>query len=171
MNKIKRYINEYLLPIIFVSFMMTVFALFEIYFSNKDYFFFDGTEMIAFSALAFVFMFCLLALFLFITYLCSEKTCATVAAIGFGIAMVLYIQGNFFKNDYGVLDGNQIKWEEYRLDGFISVSMFILFIVVMIIVERKAEREILKDYQVWINIYNVDPVNNADNIVYQQEWT
>ncbi|MCR4754352.1 MAG: hypothetical protein K5868_02360 [Lachnospiraceae bacterium] len=141
MNKIKGYINEYLLLVIFASFMMAVFALFEIYFSNKDYFFFDGTEMIAFSALAFAFMFCLLALFLFVTYLCSEKTCAIVAAIGFGIAMALYIQGNFLKNDYGVLDGNQIKWEEYCLDGFISVSMFILLIVVMIIVERKVERE------------------------------
>lgn len=127
--------------------------------------------MIAFSVLAFALIFCLLAVFLFIMYLCSEKICAIMSSIGFGMAMALYIQGNIFKNDYGVLDGNQIKWEEYRLDGFISVSMFILFIVVMIIVERKAEREILKDYQVWINIYNVDPVNNADNIVYQQEWT
>lgn len=32
MNSIKRFINEYLLPIIFVAFMMAIFALFEIYY-------------------------------------------------------------------------------------------------------------------------------------------
>ncbi len=141
MNSIKRFTNEYLLPIIFVSFMMAVFALFEIYFSNKDYFFFDGTEMITFSALTFIAMLGALTMVLFSIYLCSEKVCAIVTAIGFGIAIALYIQGNFFKNDYGVLDGNQIKWEDYRIDGIISVLMFILFIVAMIIVERRTERE------------------------------
>ncbi len=53
-----------------------------------------------------------------------------VVFILFCLALAFYIQGNFIKSDYGVLNGKEIDWSLYRTDGYISIALFSVLLAV-----------------------------------------
>lgn len=56
-----------------------------------------------------------------------------------GFTLASYVQGNFLKTDFGSLDGELIDWAQYRLDGIISVFVWIVAILVIFIWAKKAK--------------------------------
>ena len=49
-------------------------------------------------------------------------------AVLFGLSLGLYIQGNFVPTDYGVLDGSEIDWDNYRVTAVINTALWIICI-------------------------------------------
>ncbi len=117
-----------LASIIFICFTCCIFAPFEIYLSNKGYFFFDGNEMIPFSLLLFLAAVTFLFVCFGLIYLVFKKGATVYSMSIWVVALALYVQGNLIPNDYGIMDGTPIEWNNYIKEGVLSVSVF-LFIV------------------------------------------
>ena len=52
----------------------------------------------------------------------------------FGGALAAYVQGNFLNPDFGVLNGRQIQWSQFRVNAIISTVLWIVLIVVPAVV-------------------------------------
>ena len=59
-----------------------------------------------------------------------KKICNIYAAVIFGGALAAYVQGNFLNPDFGVLNGRQIQWSQFKVNGIISTVVWIVLIVV-----------------------------------------
>ena len=62
--------------------------------------------------------------------LITKKIYNIYAAVIFGGALAAYVQGNFLNPDFGVLNGRQIQWSQFRVNGIISTVVWIALIVV-----------------------------------------
>lgn len=125
--------------IFFVCFMFCVFAPFEIYLASKNDFFFEGYEMISFFALCFGALFCGLSIINFFCMLISSKTHNFFFGLILSLGVAFYIQGNYIIVDYGVLDGNVINWNDYRVEGIVSHGVFILLLIIGLLLLKKLE--------------------------------
>jgi len=123
--------------LLFLCFMLFVFAPFEIYLSAKDSFFFEGYELVSFFALAFVCSFACASLVNVLMVLLGEKIHTIFFALCFSLSVALYIQGNYILADYGQLDGNSINWADYRVEGLISHGVFIVAVLVGLLLLKK----------------------------------
>lgn len=123
----------------FICFMFCVFAPFEIYLSSKSEFFFEGYEMISFFVLCLGAAFVGLSVINIICMLIGPKIHNLFFAVLFSLGLAFYIQGNYIQADYGVLDGNSINWQDYKVEGLISHGLFILLLVLGIVLLKKAE--------------------------------
>lgn len=114
--------------------MFSFFALYELYLSNKEYFFFDGRELLPLSTVVFLFAFIVLSVSYFVIgsfskLLNSEKLPNRVHVLFVSITTFLYIHGNYNITDYGAWDGRQILWEQYKADLFLWILIALVFVV------------------------------------------
>lgn len=111
--------------------MLFVFAPLEIYFSNIDEFWFGLTNLLPIIGITFFVIFGLLIFLLGIIYrkggLYSKLYCLFL-----GLFIGLYIQGNYIPRDYGVLDGQQIQWDQY--DGYGTASIILWSVIVLAVI-------------------------------------
>lgn len=122
---------------LFFSFMIFIFAPLEIFFSGREDFWFSIKEIIPFTIIGFTgSFFGLLLLFILIRKM-KPKWNNMLLTILFALTLACYIQGNFFLVNYGQLNGETIIWSEYRLEGILSVSLWVLIVVVSVSVAIK----------------------------------
>lgn len=136
-NRNKVFFSE--IVILFVCFMLFIFAPFEIYLSSKEEFFFEGYEMIEFFVLCFFCLFVALSVANVICVLISKKLHNVFWVVIFSLAISFYIQGNYIVVDYGVLDGTAINWGDYRIEGLISHTMFVGILLVGLALLKKVQ--------------------------------
>ena len=122
--------------IAFVCFTIFFFAPMEIYLSNKGYFFFGGEDVLPFAFLFFITTLAGSAFIFFILYCINKKIYYGFLLLFWSIGIALYIQGNFVVTDYGAMDGSLIDWSNYRVQGIISVIIFIGIIMITIILTK-----------------------------------
>ena len=142
---LKEHIISYIIISFCAAFALCFFAPMEIYLSNKDYFFFDGKEMLSFELLATILLSAVITVSLILTNRISQKLNSAFLTFGFSLVLAMYIQGNFLPNDYGALDGSAIIWSQYKLNGICSLVLFIITIVAsFIIVAKCSNKNIIK---------------------------
>lgn len=128
-NRVKEIVKKErfsLSPILLLSFTVFVFSIFELYLSNKNYFFFGGDDLVTFSFLLFItFSLCLYLSIICISLLNSKVSRFFITLI-WSTAIALYVQGNFVPADYGMMDGTPIDWNLYTKEGFASVAVFVV---------------------------------------------
>lgn len=128
-TKIGRIINktewvDLLLVLFLFEITIFIFAPFEIYLSNKGYFFFDGTEMIPYTLLLLILLFVAFCVFVLVIEAINRRIIPIIYTIMWSVTIALYIQGNFVLVDYGLMDGTQIDWSRYKKEGIMSVVIF-----------------------------------------------
>ena len=74
------------------------------------------------------------AVVILIGLIVPKKICNIYAAVIFGGALAAYVQGNFLNPDFGVLNGRQIQWSQFRVNAIISTVVWIVLIVVPAVV-------------------------------------
>lgn len=125
--------SSLILCIIF-AFMLFIFAPFEIYLSNKGYFFFDGSEMLGYCALAFAFCFCLCVLVLSVCKKISDKLYRIIYGMFCGGTIALYLQGNWDLTDYGAWNGSEIEWSNFFTQKIVFIVVFFVLIIACAII-------------------------------------
>lgn len=110
---------------IFVPFLM-LYGMFELYFNNSGEFWFTfgqmaGTVLPAFAAAVVVLLLIGLVLPSRIRYI--------YLVLLFAIGIAMYIQGNILRTDFGLLNGEDIPWEEFSTDNTISIIMWLVVMV------------------------------------------
>lgn len=129
MNKIKKSMGDNLPIMLLFSFMLAIFAPYEIYLSNKGYFFFPGTDMLGISVLCFFIT--LTATGVVITVCCfiGDRLHRFITGCFFGGTVALYLQGNWDTTDYGAWNGSEIDWSLFRVQFFVFLCVFIILII------------------------------------------
>jgi len=72
-----------------------------------------------------------------LSFILPRKLTAKYVAILFALGLLLWLQGNFLVWDYGVLDGNLIKWEGYKWQGWVDISLWLLLLILITKYNRK----------------------------------
>lgn len=130
------------MELLFCGFMLFIFAPLEIYFSSINDLWFTVYDFAGYLIIAFiVYVVCVLLL----NYLFANrfsKGYNKFVYYMFLLGLAFYVQGNFFLIDYGQLDGSPINWSEYRLEGFVSVGLFIAILVLgtVILIKMRIEK-------------------------------
>lgn len=123
------------------SFTFCVFAPLTLYLTNINEFWFSVFQMLPSIILVFLLSFCLFA---GLTFLCSLKKFQIPLVAVFAFGLMLYVEGNFLPSDYGLLDGSEIPWEEYKAQGIINsviwIVMLLLPFITYFILNKRAIR-------------------------------
>jgi hypothetical protein len=83
-------------------------------------------EVIKFSGLFFIYAFCAFLLVgLIFNLRCIIAYRKLLTAIVVGVAVLLWLQGNFFLWDYGKLDGRPLSFSAYTVHGFIEALIWV----------------------------------------------
>ena len=112
-----------LLVSLLFSFTFCVFAPLELYFSNAGEFWFSLLDIAGGVALTFIAVWA--ALF-GLCLLLRGKARVVGCAVLFGLAVMLYLQGNFLNPSYGVLNGEAIDWAAYTGYAVWNTALWVL---------------------------------------------
>lgn len=125
------------MELLFLGFMIFLFAPLEMFFSNINDFWFTVYDFIGYLIIAFV-VYVGISYSIKLILVCRMPLFWEILVYYiFLIGLALYIQGNFFLVDYGQLDGQPINWSEFRIEGIISVCLFVTIIVVGTLLLKK----------------------------------
>ena len=149
MKYIKEKLNKSMLPILVGIFTFYGFGTVELYISNKSEFWFSYSDLlpilIVFAALTFLIS---LVVVLIIPYKCLNY----VVSILYGMALLLYIQGNFLPNNYGQLDGTVIDWSLYYGNIIINIIIWCVLVFCLVLLVWKFKDKALYYYKVLFGI-------------------
>ncbi len=127
-KEIKRNLAEALFPSLFLSFTFFVFGPLEIYLTNLSSLWFTLKMFLPGCLLIFLIS---LALFTFVIWISRNNP--VVTGIVFGVALALYIQGNWMFVSYGQMDGTAIDWAGYGAWPYINGAIWIALILASVI--------------------------------------
>lgn len=117
--------------------MVFIFAPFEIFLSNKSNFDFSIYELFPFAALGI--FFCSIGAVLIMMFIAriNCKLAEYVVGIVFALLVAAYIQGNFLRTDYGLLNGEAVNWSAYPIDMCASIVLWCGLIVCVFVCVKK----------------------------------
>ncbi len=127
--------------LIFIGFLLFIFAPFELFFSNIDDLWFTVYHFAPYLLIGFMIYAVLTVCWEFLIAKHFAKVWDAIACVLFCLVFACYIQGNFFLVNYGQLDGQPIDWSKYKTAGMFSIGMFITAILVAIILIVKVNAE------------------------------
>ncbi len=136
-----------------IGFILSFFIIFTIFFygplgvylSNEEEFSFGLGAVIKGVAIVSIII---LMLLIVISVIIPQKVFIWYAIFLLGIGIGFYVQGNLFKNNYGVLDGTEIKWAKYAKYGFLNTIVWIVIIflplIIYVIIRKKIKDNVGK---------------------------
>lgn len=132
------------------SFMLCLFAPIDIFFANKDEYWFTFGQLMSVTAIAFVAIFSVISVCLWglskikvFNYIYAACTC---------VLLYLYVQGNYIPRNYGVLNGNKIDWASYTGYGIASIVLAVVSIALCVVICIKFKERIF-DIGKWVSIF------------------
>lgn len=75
-------------------------------------------------------------IFLCGTIIPSSRLRSIYCCILLGLCIALYIQGNYVLTDYGVLDGREIAWEQYRFTAIWDTALWLVCLTIPFAIMR-----------------------------------
>ena len=110
------------------------------------------------------------AVVILIGLIVPKKIYNIYAAVIFGGALAAYVQGNFLNPDFGVLNGRQIQWSQFRVNGIISTVVWIVLIVVPAVIvcfKKDIMTKIMKWGSLFIASYHKSHSDHCRTLEYQ----
>ena len=136
-KKLAERIKTALWPCVLLVFTVLLYGPLETYCTAKGELLVGLGSVVKFFAPAAVVAFLLL---LAVCSLVWEKAAHVLLCLTFSLGLGLYLQGSFLNADYGVLNGAQIVWENYKTYGIINTIIWaavILLPLVFLLLKRK----------------------------------
>lgn len=109
-----------------VSFMLCIYAPFELYLTNQGEFWFDAGMMISPSLLLFGCVFAALCAVFVVMRLIGKVPYYVTLAAALGALVYLYVQGNFFISGLPPLDGTTVDWSAPSPERIKSIAAIIV---------------------------------------------
>lgn len=110
----------------FFSFNLCLFGPLEIYLTNITEFWFSIDELIKVTTICFLLVFIILFIICFIA---KDRVYKVIICLIFGLGLAFYVQGNFLKVHYGLMDGSEINWDQYGSWGVANTAIWIICII------------------------------------------
>ena len=125
MKKTKKEVINSIIIVLTFTFNIIVFAPIEIFYTNKNDFWFKLADILPVIIALFAIVTILLGV---VAILLKNKKKEIFLKIIFVLTLGLYIQGNFLNFGYKVLDGSEIQWNLMIGKGMINTAIWILII-------------------------------------------
>ena len=148
MNKKER-IYKIVSPVALLLGTYFIFGVIDIYSSNINEFSFSLANILSYSAAAFLLLFGSLTVIL---YILPEKISRYGILLIFGLGTALYIQGNWMPINYGLLNGEEIAWDNYKVYSIINLLIWLLCIAAPFVLNCIFKKVILQICQ-WISLF------------------
>lgn len=132
------------MELLFVGFMLFLFAPLEIFFSNNSDLWFTVYDFVGYLLIGFIAYLVLIVIAEFIAAKKIPKAWDVIVYLIFLLGIAFYLQGNFFVVNYGQLDGQPIDWTQYKVEGVLSVSIFVVITVAGMLLLKKFGMEKIK---------------------------
>lgn len=126
---------------LFVVFMTFIFAPLELYFSSRAEFWFKPGDFVPYLLLFAIFSLALWLLMDCIFEQLFDQIWQIVRYVIFLLFVAIYIQGTYLFADYGQLDGHEIDWSLYKIQGVISVAVYVGLLLIGIMLLFVFEKE------------------------------
>lgn len=123
----------------FTVFTYFGFGTFELYAGNKEEFWFSYYDIFPVILLLSI---VITMGFVVILMLVPDRLFKYAAGFLFAFTFVLYIQGNFLPNNYGVLDGDTIEWKKYEGRFLYNSAIWIVFLSGFVFFAKKNEQKL-----------------------------
>lgn len=134
-NKKQELLSGILLTLAF-AFMLMIYSPIELYFTNKNEFWFDITLLFSSMFFVFLMLFAVLTLTLLFIAKFSRKLYRILVTLEFSAFICAYIQGNFLVNDLPPLDGRPIEWNQYSTERIKSILLWTgIMLITMLLVK------------------------------------
>lgn len=127
-----------------LSFMLCIYAPFELFLTNQSEFWFDANTMLKPVFLFWCCAFCLSCFALILLRLINITLYHIGLAIGFSSLIAFYIQGNFLIKGLPSFDGATFNWNGYSIERVKSIVLWVGIVVVVLFVLFKFKADILK---------------------------
>ena len=128
--KLKYRLKEIILPALLLAITFGVCGPLQLYLTNVSELWFSLGDIWWLCLLCGAALFLLCAV---IGILLPQKVSSIYGSILFGVALGLYIQGNFVSTDYGVLDGREINWGDYKFTAVVNTLLWIFCIAIPVV--------------------------------------
>ena len=115
-----------------LSFMLCIFAPYELYFTNQSEFWFGADTMLSPALLCFALMFSVIAILLAVVHGISKTAYRISLGIGAAAFVYLYVQGNFFVSGLPSLDGTEHDWSAASPERVKSIVAIVFCLAVFI---------------------------------------
>ena len=113
------------------SFLLTVYAPLETYFTNKNEFWFDFFDIVGAELIGFLAIFGVLFGGLLLARKIHEKCYRFFYLLGSICLLEVYLEGTFFVKGLPLLDGRRIDWSQYASRRILTISAFLVITVAM----------------------------------------
>lgn len=127
MKKINKEIIGMILIIFGFVFNIAIFAPLEIFYTNKNEFWFKANDILPVVILIAIILFALLFL---LGFLLKDKKRNIFIKILFVLMLGLYVQGNFLNLGYKVLDGSEIEWNTMIGKGILNTVIWLVILLI-----------------------------------------
>lgn len=178
MNKLKsKKINAILVISAFI-FNILIFAPLEIYYTNKNEFWFKIKDFLPITIVVSIVILIFLTLLLLILKK-KDKKQILIKAI-FALTTGLYIQGNFLNFGYNVLDGSKIDWVSMIDKGLMNTAIWLLIIIFPYLFKKLKKEKNFRTFTSIVSIFIIlieittlttviinqeEPTQKEDNVV------
>ena len=115
-------------PTIFLIFKFAIYMPSSLFISNIDDFALDYIKIVPLIALVSVAV--LVIVYIIGLIIPIKRLFYSYVLLVFSLALGFYIQGNFLNPAFNSLNGKEIAWSEYKINGIISIIAWILVFVV-----------------------------------------
>lgn len=129
-------------------FLILIWAPVEFYYLNMNEFWFSLKDIISSCFLVFFLGFIFI---FFVLYIVNEKIRLMFISFFTSLTVGLYIQGNWINEDYGLLNGESIPWENYGLYGLFNIIFWVAIIFFPFILLRFLKRRKWMKAIIYIN--------------------
>lgn len=136
-----RGIDSGLLLSLCFSFLLCVYAPFELYLTNISDFWISVSEMLPLSLILFVGAFTVCAIGFIVLKLINSKLFDTFLLLGSSALLGMYIQGNFLIKNLPDMEGNKVDWNAYPVERLLSIVAFSVPFIVLLILLLKLKSE------------------------------
>lgn len=115
-------------PTIFLIFTFAIYMPSSLFISNIDDFALDYIKIVPLIALVSVAV--LVIIYIIGLIIPIKRLFYSYVLLVFSLALGFYIQGNFLNPAFNSLNGKEVAWSEYKINGIISIIAWILVFVV-----------------------------------------
>lgn len=132
-KSVKRRLRKIWMPCLVLCMIFGLCGPIQLYLMNMSELWFSIGDIGGLCLLCSMLLFAILSI---IGLLLPERIVDYYVAILFGISVGLYIQGNFIATDYGVLDGREINWDDYRLTSIWNTLLWLACIAIPVALQK-----------------------------------
>lgn len=136
-------------------FMFFIYSPLELYFTNKNEFWFDFPLLFGSMIIVFLTLFAVGLAILFLVGKFSRKTYRILIVLEFAAFISAYIQGNFLVKNLPPLDGRWIEWDQYPVERIKSILLWTSVIIITVLLVKMIKKDKFYKLVKCISIFSV----------------